>query len=86
MPWPDTTRRDSDGALQFGGVSAVQLAKTYGTPLYVFDERTLVDRARRIRDVFRSGYSRSRVVYAGKAYLSPAIVALESPRTAGRNS
>jgi diaminopimelate decarboxylase len=76
MPWPDTTRRNAKGELEFGGVSAVQLAETYGTPLYVFDERTLVDGARRIRDVFRSVWPRSRVVYAGKAYLSPALMGI----------
>ncbi len=76
MPWPDTTQRDAAGALEFGGVSAVQLAEAYGTPLYVFDKRTLVERARRFRDIFRSDYPRSRVVYAGKAYLSPALMAI----------
>lgn len=76
MPWPDTTRRDDEGALEFGGVSAVHLAESYGTPLYVFDERTLVEKARRIRDVFSSVYPRSRVVYAGKAYLSPTLMAI----------
>lgn len=74
MAWPDTTRRNVDGELELGGVSAVDLTETYGTPLYVFDERTLVERARRIRDVFRSVYPRSRIVYAGKAYISPTLM------------
>ena len=43
MGWPDTTRRNAYGEIEFGGVSAVELAKTFGTPLYLFDERTLVD-------------------------------------------
>jgi len=83
MAWPDTTRRNIDGELEFGGVSAAYLAETYGTPLYVFDQRTLVERARRIRDVFKSAYPRSRVVFAGKAYLSPTLMALLSREEIG---
>jgi len=74
MSWPETTRRSGDGSLEFGGVSAVDLAREFGTPLYVFDEATLRARARRIRDEFLQAYERSRLVYAGKAYLSPALM------------
>jgi diaminopimelate decarboxylase len=74
MSWPETTRRTTEGALEFGGVSAVELAREFGTPLYVFDEQTLRIRARGIRDAFLDAYERSRLVYAGKAYLSPALM------------
>ena len=74
MSWPETTRRTAEGSLEFGGVSAVDLAREFGTPLYVFDEETLRTRARRIRDAFLHAYERSRLVYAGKAYLSPALM------------
>jgi diaminopimelate decarboxylase len=74
MSWPDTTRRTAEGSLEFGGVSAAELAREFGTPLYVFDEQTLRIRARRIRDAFLDAYERSRLVYAGKAYLSPALM------------
>src|ERR671911_2778719 len=74
MSWPDTTRRTAEGSLEFGGASAVALAREFGTPLYVFDEETLRARARRIRDAFVHVYERSRLVYAGKAYLSPALM------------
>src|SRR5215218_2513546 len=74
MSWPETTRRVADGSLEFGGVSAVDLAREFGTPLYVFDESTLRSRARWIRDEFLHAYERSRLVYAGKAYLSPALM------------
>src|SRR5918993_214528 len=74
MTWPETTRRTAEGSLEFGGVSAVELAREFGTPLYVFDEVTLRARARRIRDAFLHVYERSRLVYAGKAYLSPALM------------
>jgi diaminopimelate decarboxylase len=74
MSWPDTTRRTAEGSLEFGGVPAVELAREFGTPLYVFDEETLRTRARRIRDAFLHAYGQSRLVYAGKAYLSPALM------------
>jgi diaminopimelate decarboxylase len=74
MSWPETTRRTAEGSLELGGVAAVELAREFGTPLYVFDEETLRKRARRIRDAFLHAYERSRLVYAGKAYLSPALM------------
>src|SRR5215208_5754140 len=74
MSWPDTTCRAADGSLEFGGVTAVDLAREFGTPLYGFDEATRRAGARRIRDEFLQSYERSRLVYAGKAYLSPALM------------
>ncbi|MGH2618458.1 MAG: diaminopimelate decarboxylase, partial [Thermomicrobiales bacterium] len=40
----------------------------------VFDERTLRSRARSMRETFRGAYEPSKIVYAGKAYLSPALM------------
>ena len=74
MPWPVTTRRTIEGEIEVGGVSASVLAREFGTPLYVFDEETLRVRARLFRETFRRAYERSRIVYAGKAYLSPALM------------
>ncbi len=76
MSWPTTTARSAAGELVVGGVGATALAERFGTPLYVFDEATLRSNARRFVDAFASAYPRSRVVYAAKAYLSPAIVAI----------
>jgi diaminopimelate decarboxylase len=76
MTWPVTTRRDAAGRLSVGGVPLPLLADEYGTPLYVFDEATLRQRARAMRATFEAAYPRTRVVYAGKAYLSPTIVGI----------
>src|SRR5579884_577920 len=76
MLWPQTTERGGDGRLRIGGVAADELAARFGTPLYVFDEATLRQRARLFRDAFAAVYPRASVVYAGKAYLSPALVTL----------
>jgi diaminopimelate decarboxylase len=72
--WPTTTTRTADGALQIGGVSVPDLAERYGTPLYVFDETTLRDAARGFRDAFAAAYPKTRVVYAGKAFLTSALL------------
>lgn len=74
MLWPETTTRDDAGRLTIGGLSLTDLAAEFGTPLYVFDEQTLRSRARRIVDAMSAAYPRSRVLYAGKAYLSPSLV------------
>ena len=76
MPWPVTTRRGEDGQLAIGGVSCSELVERFGTPLYVFDEMTLREAARRFVGAFGDAYPQTRVVYAGKAYLSPAIAAI----------
>jgi diaminopimelate decarboxylase len=74
MLWPLTTDRDGEGGLNIGGVSAVDLAERFGTPLYVFDETTLRSRARSAVAAFTRAYPGSRVRYAGKALLSIPIV------------
>ena len=74
MLWPDTAKQTESGELSLGGIAASTLASDFGTPLYVFDEATLRSRAQRIVRAFEERYAQSRVVYGGKAYLSPAIV------------
>ncbi len=76
MSWPVTTRREPDGALSTGGVPLPRLAAEFGTPLYLFDEATLRQRAREIQATFRASYPDSRIIYAGKALLSPTIVGI----------
>lgn len=74
MLWPETTRRDDQGRIEVGGVALTDLAARFGTPLYVFDEATLRGRARRIVQAMTAVYPKTRVFYAGKAFLSPALV------------
>ena len=76
MLWPVTVQRDDDGALRIGGVSLTALAANFGTPLYVYDVATIRAQCRRYRSALSSSYERSRVVYAGKAGLSLALLAV----------
>jgi diaminopimelate decarboxylase len=74
MLWPETTERDDNGVLHIGGLAATELADRFGTPLYVFDEATLRNRARSVRCAFGRVYPQTRVLYAGKALLSLPIL------------
>jgi diaminopimelate decarboxylase len=76
MLWPITAQRDTDGALQIGDVSLTALAANFGTPLYVYDVATIRAQCRRYRSALVSSYDHSRVVYAGKAGLSLALLAI----------
>ncbi|MFM9107804.1 MAG: diaminopimelate decarboxylase [Chloroflexota bacterium] len=73
MSWPVTTERLDDGRIAVGGIPLSALASEFGTPLYVFDEATIRQRARMYRETFRAAWPDSRIVYAAKAYIAPAI-------------
>jgi diaminopimelate decarboxylase len=72
--WPITTTRSERGDLIIGGCSVNDLAERFGTPLYIFDEATLHERAERVVRAFAERDPDARVVYGGKAYLSPAVI------------
>jgi diaminopimelate decarboxylase len=75
-PWPRTAVRNYDGEVTIGGVSLAAVAQRYGTPTYVFDEATIRQAIRDFRAAFAHYYPRTRVVYAGKAYLAPWLIAI----------
>jgi diaminopimelate decarboxylase len=76
--WPASATRDAQGALAIAGVGVRELQETYGTPLYVLDEDEVRAHARRIVAAFGAAAAahgvRARVYYAGKAFLSTAVV------------
>ena len=55
--------------LHIGGVSCLDLAKSYQTPLYVFDEQLLRQNCRDYVNYFKVNERKNRVAYAGKAFL-----------------
>lgn len=61
------------GHLEIAGCDVIELAREFGTPLYVFDDAHLRRRAREIRDAFCSRWRDSLILYATKAYYSPYI-------------
>ncbi|MFK0190685.1 diaminopimelate decarboxylase [Kitasatospora sp. NPDC090308] len=69
--WSRTVARDADGVATVGGVDVRTLAAEFGTPAYVMDEADFRARARAWRDAFGADAD---VYYAGKAFLSKAVV------------
>jgi diaminopimelate decarboxylase len=74
--WPLTTTRNQDGELTVGGVSLASIAAEVGTPAYIYDVATVRTAASQFRDAFASHYPKSRVVFAGKAFLTSALVTI----------
>jgi diaminopimelate decarboxylase len=73
---PLTAAVNGDGHLVLGGCDAVELAREFGTPLYVLDEETLRARCREFQAEFRQRYADTVVAYAAKAYLGRAMAAI----------
>ncbi|MFD5900392.1 diaminopimelate decarboxylase [Streptomyces microflavus] len=69
--WARTVTRDADGALTVGGIAVAQLAEEFGTPAYFLDESDFRARCRAWADAFGPDAD---VFYAGKAFLSRAVV------------
>jgi diaminopimelate decarboxylase len=64
------------GHLAIGGCDVTELAVSFGTPLYVFDEAAIRERCGAYREAFESRYPTVRVEYAGKAFLCLAMARL----------
>ncbi|MBE9153620.1 diaminopimelate decarboxylase [Cyanobium sp. LEGE 06113] len=74
---PISSGLDAEGRLVVGGCRLSDLARTYGTPLYVLDEATLRSSCRAYRDALAASYpGPSLALYASKANSSLAITAL----------
>jgi diaminopimelate decarboxylase len=61
------------GHLMIGGVSTIDLAKQYGTPLYIYDTALIRERAKGFKETFRELGVRAEVAYASKAFSCMAI-------------
>ena len=72
---PITTTISSPQELHIADHSIHELAKEYGTPLYIFDRATIVDACKQYRQAFKTRYYASDVhmLYASKAYISPLV-------------
>ncbi|EUA50102.1 diaminopimelate decarboxylase [Mycobacterium xenopi 3993] len=68
--WPRNVSREYDGVVAIAGVSLVDLAREYGTPLFVIDED---DFRWRCRDTATAFGGAQNVHYAAKAFLCSGI-------------
>ncbi|MEU6677714.1 diaminopimelate decarboxylase [Streptomyces sp. NPDC046925] len=69
--WSQTVDRDADGVVTVGGMQVTRLAEEFGTPAYFLDEADFRARCHAWRGAFGSDAD---VFYAGKAFLSRAVV------------
>ncbi|MEU8524566.1 MULTISPECIES: diaminopimelate decarboxylase [Streptomyces] len=69
--WSRTVGRDDEGVVTVGGLTVAQLAEQVGTPAYILDEADFRARCRAWADAFGADAD---VFYAGKAFLSRAVV------------
>ncbi|MGW7100463.1 diaminopimelate decarboxylase [Streptomyces sp. NPDC054838] len=69
--WSRTVTRNADGVVTVGGIEVTELAAEYGTPAYFLDEEDFRGRCRAWAHAFGADAD---VFYAGKAFLSKAVV------------
>lgn len=69
----ETLKCDERGHLIIGGADACLLAKDFGTPLYVLDEKNIRDMCSVYRETLEKEYGDAMVLYASKALCSQAI-------------
>ncbi|MGH7760592.1 MAG: diaminopimelate decarboxylase [Candidatus Dormibacteraceae bacterium] len=68
MLFPVTYRVNAAGHMEVGGCDLVELARAHGTPLYVYDEATVRQRA---SEYVAAMGSHGQVLYSAKAFASP---------------
>ena len=71
---PITAGVNKQDHLTLGGCDTKELASEYGTPLYVYDEDTLRHMCREFIGEFTQRYSKTKVLYAAKAFINPVLV------------
>ncbi|MFF8287793.1 diaminopimelate decarboxylase [Streptomyces sp. NPDC016309] len=69
--WARTVTRNEDGVVTVGGIPVTTLAEEFGTPAYFLDETDFRARCRAWAEAFGKDAD---VFYAGKAFLSRAVV------------
>jgi len=74
--FPANSKVDERGHLLIGACDTVALAKEFGTPLYVFDESSLRNKAAEYKDVFRQLYPNTTVNYSCKAFINKTVLRL----------
>ncbi|MCK8816577.1 diaminopimelate decarboxylase [Natroniella sulfidigena] len=74
MKLQGTMKINEQGELEVAGHSLVDIAKEYGTPLYILDEAEIRKNCRAYRQAFEKWYPNSETIYAGKAFMSLSMV------------
>jgi diaminopimelate decarboxylase len=73
LVYPITTTHNSAGHLEVDGCDVVDLVAEFGTPLMVYEEKSIRDQCRRYMAAFRRHTDDFEVIYASKAFSSLAV-------------
>jgi len=73
MVLPITAGINKDNHLEIGGCDVVDLAKVFGTPLFVMDEVTIRTQCKKYLSSFQKLNKDTEVIYASKAFISLAM-------------
>ncbi|WP_349407630.1 diaminopimelate decarboxylase [Pseudalkalibacillus sp. SCS-8] len=76
MVFLGTGKMNEKGHLEIGGVDTIELAKEYGTPLFVYDVAKIRQQAKAFLTTFKERRVDAKVSYASKAFSSVAMVQL----------
>jgi len=76
MNLPGTICINAEGHLQVGDCDVVELARTFGTPLYIYDEEGIREKCREYHRALAAHYPKYKVLYASKAFSSLAMCRL----------
>jgi diaminopimelate decarboxylase len=68
-----TQRINAQGHLEIGGCDTVDLARQFGTPLYIMDEADIREKCRSLRAAYEKRYPDSLMLFAAKAFMNLAI-------------
>jgi diaminopimelate decarboxylase len=82
---PDSATFSAQGVLHIANCSVPDLAREFGTPLYVFDRESIVNACKEYQRAFAEHYTASpvRFLYASKAYVSPLVARLMAEQGMG---
>ncbi len=69
-----TSKINEKGNLEIGGVDTISLVNEYSTPLYVMDQTLIEETIDKMKTAFRSERFDTQIAYAGKAFLTMAMV------------
>ena len=74
--WVKAPLENKGNILQIGGISTLELAEKYGTPVYVTDEDRIRENYQRLKAAFTKVYPKTKIHYAIKCNNNMAIVKL----------
>lgn len=73
LVYPITASHNAAGHLEIDGCDVTDLVAEFGTPLVIYEERSIRDQCRRYMEAFREHTGDFEIIYASKAFSSVAV-------------